>query len=107
VAEDRLFERSQLRAGLDPELLDERLPALAVARKRIGLPSVAVERKHQLPEHVLVMRLGRDSALKVGNQRVVVAEGEGQVNALGPGGAPLIIEPRRRQAGVRLKCDIG
>ncbi len=98
VAEDRLFERTQLRAGLDPELLDERLPAVAVARKRVGLSTVAVEGEHQLPEHLLVERLGRDGALKIGNQLVVATEGEGHVDALRPGGAPLVVEPRRRQS---------
>ena len=107
VAEDRLFERSQLRARLDSKVAGQPLPAVAVARERIGLAPVAVERKHQLPEHVLVVRLGRDGALKVGNQLVVATEDEGQVNALGPGGAPLVVEPRRREAGVPLECDIG
>ena len=107
MAEDRLFERLQPGAGLDPELLDERLAALAIARERVGLSTVAVERKHQLPEQVLVVRLGRDGSLKVGNQPVVATEGEGQVDALGTGGAPLVVEPRRRQAGVPLERDIG
>ena len=46
--------------GSIPNSLDERLPAVAVARKRVGLSTVAVEGEHQLPEHLLVERLGRD-----------------------------------------------
>ena len=53
------------------------------------------------------MRLGREGALKAGNQLVVATEVEGDVNALGPGGAPFVVEPRRREAGVRLEGDIG
>ena len=64
VPQDRLLELPQLRAGLDSELVDEPLPAVAVARKRVGLSTVAVEGQHQLPQHVLVERLGRDGALE-------------------------------------------
>ena len=107
VAEDRLFERTQLRAGLDPELLDERLPAVAVARKRVGLSTVAVEGEHQLPEHPLVERLGRDPALQIGDELVVASESKGHVDALRPGGAPLVVQLRRRRASVPLERDVG
>ena len=46
------------RRRLDPELLDERPARVLVRLERLGLPSAAVERKHQLsarplPERVL------------------------------------------------------
>ena len=74
VAEDRLFERPQLQAGLDPDLLDQPPAPLAVALECIGLASVAVERQHQLTAQLLVERLSRDGPLEVGNQLVVASE---------------------------------
>ena len=93
--------------GLDPELLDERLPAVAVARKRVGLSTVAVEGEHQLPQHLLVERLGRDPALQIGDQLVVASESKGHVDTLRPSGAPLVVQLRRRRASVPLQRDVG
>ena len=107
VAEDRLFERPQLRAGLDPDLFDQPPAPLAVALESIGLTPGAVQRQHQLTPQLLVERLGRDGSLKVGNQLVVASEHERHVDALGPGGAPLVVEPRRSRACVPLECEIG
>ena len=63
VAEDRLFKRPQLRAGLDPDLFDQPPAPLAVALECIGLAPVAVERQHQLTPQLLVERLGRNGSL--------------------------------------------
>ena len=37
----------------------------------------------------------------------MAAEREGHVDALGPGGAPLVVQPRRRRASVPLERDVG
>ena len=106
MPQDRLLERPKLAARLDAELDDEPLAAVAVARKRVGLSTVAVERQHQLPQRLLVERVGRDRALQIGDQLVVAAESKGHVDALRPGGAPLIVQPRCRKASVPLEHDV-
>ena len=107
VLQDRLLQGPQVEPGLDSKVACQPLPAVAVAGECIGLSTFAIERKHQLPEHALVVRLGRDGTFKAGNQLVVATESEGDVDALGPRDAPLVIESRRREVGVRLECDIG
>ncbi len=57
VPEDRLFEPLQLGRRVDAELLDERLPCLAVRLERLGLTSRAVEREHQLAAQALPQRV--------------------------------------------------
>ena len=107
MSQDCLLEAAQLGRGLDSKLAHESLPAVAIARERVDLSTAAVEGRHQLPEQVLVERFGRDGALQVGNELVVVAEGEGHVKALRPGGATRVVEPRRCRAGLRLELDVG
>ena len=107
MPQDRLLEATQISAGLDPKLADEPLAAVAVARERVGLSTVAVEGQHQLPEHLLVERLGRDPALQIGDELVVAAESKGHVDALHPGGTALVVELRRRRASVPLERDVG
>ena len=53
LAEDRGLELAQLRAGVDAELLDQRLARGAVGGERVGLPARAVEREHELRARAL------------------------------------------------------
>ena len=53
LAEDRGLELAELRAGIDAELLDERLARGAVGGERVGLPARAVEREHELRARAL------------------------------------------------------
>ena len=48
LSEDRLLELLEGRARLDPELVDEQPPGLAVDLERLGLATGAVEREHEL-----------------------------------------------------------
>ena len=106
MAENRLLQRSQLRAGLDPDLLDQRPTPLAVACERVGLPPVAVERQHQLTPQLLVERLRRDRPLQVGDQLVVASERERHLDALRLDGTALILEPRACRTRIPFQDEI-
>ena len=108
VSQDRLLEAAQLGAGFDPELVapvsagrrDSAQARRPVDRCGRGLSSTGGSR-------LLVERFGRDGALQVGNELVVLAEREGHVEALRPGGATLVVESRCCRAGLRLELDVG
>jgi hypothetical protein len=50
MSEDPLLKRSQLRTGLEPELVTEGVLAFAIGGKRAGLAPAPVQRQHQLPQ---------------------------------------------------------
>src|SRR3954469_18510982 len=76
MIEDGCLELAQLRPWLDPELLDQPLPSLAVRSQRVGLASGAVERNHpQLPQ-VLAQRVLAAERLQLADHLAVPAFGE-------------------------------
>ena len=89
LVEDCPFESSQRRPGLDPELLDERLPRRPVRRQRVGLPARAVEREHQLAAQSLAQRVLGDECFELGNELGCATEREVGVDA----------DPRARRGG--------
>ena len=60
VPQDRALERRQRRSGVEPQLFDECLAGLLVCSERVGLPSAAIERKHQLLAQTLAQRIASD-----------------------------------------------
>ena len=69
MAEDLQLELAQSRSWLEPERLDERLPAAPVGRERVGLPAAAVEGEHQLAEQPLTRGMVRDERLELRHER--------------------------------------
>ena len=62
VYQDPLLELSELRSGLDPQLICEILPRRGVCPKRLGLPSCPIERDHvPAPEPFTERELGSQS----------------------------------------------
>jgi hypothetical protein len=90
VVENAPLEQSQLRAGVEPELVSEHLLTGPVGRERIGRPVAAVEREHQLCEQPFAVRVLAHERLELADERAVAAEGEV--------GLDPVLE--RRQAGV-------
>jgi hypothetical protein len=76
VAEHGLLERLQRRARLDPEVLDESDPRLAIGVERLLLSPAAVEREHLLLAETLAIRMRGDQQLELREQPVVPAERE-------------------------------
>ena len=76
LAQDRLVQAPQLRAGLDADLLDQRARACAVGVERLGLPPAAVEREHALGVQALAQRLLAHQRVELADDLAVAAGGE-------------------------------
>jgi hypothetical protein len=58
------FERGQLRAGVDAQLVRQQSGHPAMGRQRVGLPARPVQRRHQQRPQPLAQRVGRDQRLQ-------------------------------------------
>ncbi len=67
VAQDASLELPDLRTGLQAELVDQPPAQLLVGVQRVGLPSGAVLRRHQLTGEGLVQRVDLDRLLELGD----------------------------------------
>ncbi len=94
LAEDRRLELAQLGAGIDAELLDERLARCPVGRERVRLPARAVERKHELRPRPLAERLRLHERLELRHELRVPGEREIGVDPLLEDGRAQLLEPR-------------
>ena len=93
MGEDHRLQPAQLRAGLEPELLDQEPAALAHDLERVRLAAGAVERQHQLPAQPLAQRV-------LGHERAQLADQVGGVAARQLGRQPLLdrLQPQLLQA---------
>ncbi len=94
LPQDRGLELAQLRAGVDAELLDERLAGGAVGGERVRLPAGAVEREHELSARALAERLRLDERLELGDELCMPAEREIRLDPLLDGDRAQLLEPR-------------
>ena len=76
MAQDRVLQLSQRRAGLDPKLVDERGSGPAVRLERLGLPTRPVERPHHQLTRALPQRVRTDQLLGVRKRVGVTAARE-------------------------------
>jgi hypothetical protein len=76
LGEDRLLERSERRAGFDPELLDEHLARLPVGLERLRLAVAAVESEDLLLAQALAQGVLADKRLQLADELGVPAERE-------------------------------
>ena len=76
LLEDRPLQPLQLRSRLEPEVVREPAPSVAVDLERLGLAPAAVEREHQLATEPLAERVLVDARLELGHDRAVPAEPE-------------------------------
>src|SRR5262249_18557165 len=81
LPEDLRFELTQLLARLDPQLVEVGTRH-AVRLERLGLPTGAVQREHQLPARPLTMRMLRDHCLELADQLRMTTEPEIRVDPL-------------------------
>ena len=65
MVEDRPFERLQFRGRFDAKLLRQSRSCAAVDLERFGLPTQAIERKHELSTRTLPERILIDQLLKL------------------------------------------
>ena len=107
LAEDRGLELAELGARIDAELLDERLARGAVGGERVGLPSRAVEREHELRARALAQRLGSDERLELRDELGVAAERKIGLDPLLERDRAELLEPRDLGLGERLVEEVG
>ncbi len=81
LAQDRLMQPAQLRPRLHTDLLDEPLARATVFLERLHLPSVAVERQHQLSGEPLPGRIVGHQLSQLADQRSLLAGGEVRIHA--------------------------
>ena len=74
MAEDPLLEPTQLRRGLDSELVGEQCSSHSVPVESLGVTSGAVEGDHQLTPAALTERLPRDQRLDLADHLDVAPE---------------------------------
>ena len=82
LPEDRPLELSQLRARLQPELLDEPRARVSVDGKRIRLAARPVERERELSRKPLAKRMLRNGGLELPDHRRMATERELGVEAI-------------------------
>ena len=107
MGEYPLFERSQLRAGFEPELAVERIAALAIRGERVGLAPTPVKREHQLPQQPLTVRMHRDERLELADHIAVVTEHQLSLDPVLHRGQPRLLQARDLALSKRLIREIG
>src|SRR5205814_938397 len=91
----RPFELLQGQAGLDAEAPDQRPPSRLVGRKRLRLPSRAVEREHQLAAEPFPQRVLGDQAFELSDEFGVAAVLELEDDPALEGGQAKLLQARR------------
>ena len=107
LAEDRLFELLECRAGLDAELLDENRACRAVDAERFVLATRAVQGKHQLRLRSFGKRLLGDHPSKFGDHELVPAEGEIGIDPIAERRPAELVEPLRLVPELARSADAG
>ena len=106
LAEDRGLELAELGAGVDAELLDERLARGAVGGERVGLAARAVEREHELRARALAQGLRGDERLELGDELGMTSEREISLDPLLERDGAQLLEPRDLGLGERLVEEV-
>ena len=93
MAENGALELSELLAGLDPELLDQRLASGSVGLQRLGLAPGTVERQHAQSPQPLAQRMLRDQGVELGRDLVLAAAVQVGLDAVLDCGETQCIQP--------------
>ena len=107
LTEDRLLELAQLCPRLEPQLLVERAPSVAIGLERVSLPASAVEGEHELCARALVEGMLGDRRLQLGDELGVVAQLELGVDEIRLGGRAQLLQPRHLEPGEGLVSEVG
>ncbi len=106
LAEDRLLQLPQLGAGLQAELVEERLARGAVRLQRVRLAPRAVEREHQQSAEPFPERVLDDQRLELTEHLVVAAEPELGLDPVLGRREPQLVEPRDLALDERVVAEI-
>jgi hypothetical protein len=107
VPQDRLLELLQLGGRIDAELVDERLPRLAVGLERLCLPPCAVERQHQLSTQPFSQRMLGDQGFELADELSIPPEIELRGDQVFAGRRPALLDARDRYLRELLEREVG
>lgn len=82
LADDGLFQATQVGAGFEPELVAEDLPATLVGPQGVGLATTSVEGQHPLTPQALPEGMLADQALELGDGAAVAPLGQPGIDAV-------------------------
>ena len=74
--ENRAFELLELYPGLEPELVHQELPRLAIDLEPFRLPTRPIQREHELLAEALAKRILHRERLQLGDEPELAAERE-------------------------------
>ena len=106
LAEDRLLQLPQLGAGLQAELVEERLARGAVRLQRVRLAPRAVEREHQQAAQPFPERMLDDQRLQLTDHLVMAPEPELGLDPVLGRSEPQLVEPRDLALDERVVAEI-
>ena len=106
LLEDRLLERAQLFARLEPELVHQHASRVLVRLECVCLPPGAVERQHQLRSKAFPQRMLLDELLQLAGQVASGAQLEVGVDALLERRESRLLQAADLIAGERLEGEV-
>jgi hypothetical protein len=102
-----LLEPLERGGGLDAELRHELLSCTAIDGERLRLPTLAIEREHQLPAQPLAKRMRRDEIFELGDDSGVRAELELRLDPQLERVCAQFLQPRDRGLRKRFIEEVG
>ena len=101
VGQDGPLQTLELLAGVQSELVDERVAGALVLGQRVGLPPAPIQREHELAAQPLAVGVLGDQRRQLARQIGVAAEREVGVDARLHRAQPQILQPGRLRPGGR------
>jgi hypothetical protein len=106
LTEDPQLELPHRRSRVDADLLDERPASALEHAERVGLPSAAVEREHQLAARTLAEAVFRDEPLELRHQLVMAAKRQVGINSILDRRETQVVQPRNLALCERLASEL-
>ena len=93
--EDSSLQIAELPTRLESQFFEHRCTRRCEELERVGLPFATVEREHELGDQALTQRVSDGQALQLGEELVVLAEGESRRDVCLGRGKPELFESFR------------
>ena len=107
LAQDGGLQRTQLRAGLESELLGQQLAHLSQHLERVGLPARSRQRQRAEPPQSLAKRIGGGEHLELSGHHRVPAEAQGRHGTVLEGDRPQLLQPSALRQRGRCVLELG
>ena len=103
LVEDAVLQIGQAGRRVDPQLVAQHGSQLMEGRERLGVPSLPVQRQHQLAARALAERMARHQGSQLPGDVAMAAERELGVDPVFDGEQPELVEVCGRGRGERLR----